>query len=79
MKKIFIIGGSGFVSTNLIKYLPLDWNIFATYNSNIMKNKKIKSFKIDLLNNSKEIISVIENIKPDYIVDTVSFPIVDVF
>jgi len=77
MKKIFIIGGSGFVSTNLIKYLPLDWNIFATYNSNIMKNKKIKSFKIDLLNNSKEIISVIENIKPDYIVDTVSFPSVD--
>jgi dTDP-4-dehydrorhamnose reductase len=77
MKKIFIIGGSGFVSTNLIKYLPQDWNVFATYNSNIIKNKKIKSFKINLLDNPEEIISIIENIEPDYIVDTVAFPSVD--
>jgi dTDP-4-dehydrorhamnose reductase len=77
MKKILIIGGSGFVSTNLIKYLPKNWEIFATYNSNIIKNKKIKSFKIDLLDDPKEIVSVIENIKPDYIVDTVAFPSVD--
>lgn len=77
MKKIFIIGGSGFVSTNLIKYLPKNWEIFATYNSKIIKNKKIKSFKIDLLDDPKEIVSVIENIKPDYIVDTVAFPSVD--
>ena len=77
MKKILIIGGSGFVSTNLIKYLPENWQIFATYNSNIIKNEKIKSFKIDLLENSEEIISMIQNIKPDYIVDTVAFPSVD--
>jgi dTDP-4-dehydrorhamnose reductase len=77
MKKIFIIGGSGFVSTNLIKYLPQDWNVFATYNSNIIKNKKIKSFKINLLDNPEEIIPIIENIEPDYIVDTVAFPSVD--
>jgi dTDP-4-dehydrorhamnose reductase len=77
MKKILIIGGSGFVSTNLMKYLPKDWEIFATYNSNIITNKKIKSFKIDLLKNPEEIISIIKNILPDYIVDTVSFPSVD--
>jgi dTDP-4-dehydrorhamnose reductase len=77
MKKILIIGGSGFVSTNLIKYLPKDWEIFATYNSNIIKNKKIKSFKINLLENSEEIISIIKNIEPDYIIDTVAFPSVD--
>ena len=77
MKKILIIGGSGFVSTNLIKYLPQDWNVFATYNSNIIKNKKIKSFKINLLDNPEEIIPIIENIEPDYIVDTVAFPSVD--
>jgi dTDP-4-dehydrorhamnose reductase len=77
MKKIFIIGGSGFVSTNLIKYLPKDWEIFATYNSNIIKNEKLKSFKIDLLDNPKEIIPIIQNIEPDYIVDTVAFPSVD--
>ena len=77
MKKIFIIGGSGFVSTNLIKYLPKDWDVFATYNSNIIKNEKIKSYKIDLLDNPEEIIPIIQNIKPDYIVDTVAFPSVD--
>ena len=77
MKKIFIIGGSGFVSTNLIKYLPKDWEIFATYNTNIIKNEKTKSFKINLLENPEEIISIIQNIKPDYIVDTVAFPSVD--
>ncbi|QLH05792.1 SDR family oxidoreductase [Nitrosopumilus ureiphilus] len=77
MKKILIIGGSGFVSTNLIKYIPENWEIFATYNCNSIKNQKIKSFKINLIENPKEIISIIQKIKPDYIVDTVAFPSVD--
>ncbi len=77
MKKILIVGGSGFVSTNLIKYLPKDWEIFATYNSNRIKNEKLASFKIDLLENPKEIIPIIQNTKPDYILDTVAFPSVD--
>ncbi len=77
MKKILIIGGSGFVSTNLIKYLPENWEIFATYNSNIIKNEKIKSFEIDFLETPEKIIPIIQNIKPDYVVDTVAFPSVD--
>ncbi len=75
--KLLIIGGSGFVSTNLIKYLPNDWKVFATFNSNIIKNNRLESFKIDLLEKPEEIISIIQNIKPDYIVDTVAFPSVD--
>ena len=77
MKKILILGGSGFVSTNLIKYLPENWDIFATYNSNIIKSKKIQSFKINLLETPEKIIPIIQNIKPDYIIDTVAFPSVD--
>jgi len=77
MKKILIIGSSGFVSTNLIKYLPEEWKIFGTYNSHIIKNEKLKLFKIDLLENPKEIIPIIQSIKPDYIVDTVAFSSVD--
>ena len=77
MKKILIIGGSGFVSTNLIKYLPENWEIFATYNSNIIKSEKIKSFKINLLETPEKIIPIIQNIKPDYIIDTVAFPSVE--
>ena len=77
MKKILIIGGSGFVSTNLIKYLPENWEIFATYNSNIIKSEKIQSFKINFLETPEKIIPIIQNIEPDYIVDTVAFPSVD--
>ena len=77
MKKILIIGGSGFVSTNLIKYLPENWEIFATYNSNIIKSEKIQSFKINFLETPEKIIPIIQNIKPDYIIDTVAFPSVD--
>jgi len=77
VKKILIIGGSGFVSTNLIKYLPENWEIFATYNSNIIKSEKIQSFKINFLETPEKIIPIIQNIKPDYIIDTVAFPSVD--
>ena len=77
MKKILILGGSGFVSTNLIKYLPENWDIFATYNSNIIKSEKIQSFKINFLETPEKIIPIIQNIKPDYIIDTVAFPSVD--
>jgi dTDP-4-dehydrorhamnose reductase len=77
VKKILILGGSGFVSTNLIKYLPENWEIFATYNSNIIKSEKIQSFKINFLETPEKIIPIIQNIKPDYIIDTVAFPSVD--
>jgi len=77
MKKILIIGGSGFVGTNLIKYLPADWIKFCTFNSNPFLSSELKSFKIDLLDNPEEIISLIRNIQPDYIVHTVAFSSVD--
>ena len=51
MKKILIIGGSGFVGTNLIKYLPNNWKFFCTFNSNPIKNNQLESFKINFLEN----------------------------
>ena len=77
MKKILIVGGSGFVGTNLIKYLPMDWIKFGTFNSNPILSSELQSFKINLLDKPEEIISLIQNIQPDYIVHTVSFPSVD--
>ena len=77
MKKILIIGGSGFVGTNLMKYLPMDWIKFCTFNSNHISSPELKSFKIDLLDNPEKIIKLIQNIQPDYIVHTVAFPSVD--
>ena len=77
MKKILIIGGSGFVGSYIIKHLPTDWEKFCTYNSNPILTSNLQSFKIDLLDNTKEIVTLIQNIKPDYIVHTVAFPSVD--
>ena len=77
MKKILIIGGSGFVGSHIIKHLPTDWKKFCTYNSNPISSSNLQSFKIDLLDNPKEIVTLIQNIKPDYIVHTVAFPSVD--
>ena len=77
MKKILIIGGSGFVGSNLIQYIPNDWEIFCTYNTTPITNSQIKSYKIDLLDNPNEIINLIKNVQPHYIVDTVAFPSVD--
>ena len=77
LKKILIIGGSGFVGTNLIKYLPMDWKKFCTFNSNPISSSKFKSFKINFLDNFEEILSVVQNIQPNYIVHTVAFPSVD--
>ena len=77
MKKILIIGGSGFVGSYIIKHLPVDWEKFCTFNSNPISSSNLQSFKIDLLDNPKEIVTLIQNIKPDYIVHTVAFPSVD--
>ena len=77
LKKLLIIGGSGFVGTNLIKYLPADWIKFCTFNSNPIISPNLQSFKINLLDDPKEIVSLIQNIKPDYIIHTVAFPSVD--
>ena len=77
MKKILIIGGSGFVGTNLIKYLPADWKKFCTFNSNPILSSKSKSYKINLLDTPEDIIPLIQNLHPDYIIHTVAFPSVD--
>lgn len=77
MKKILILGGSGLVGSTLIKYLPSEWKIFLTFNSNEVIIPNTESFKIDLLENVEEITSLIKKIVPDYIVHTVAFPSVD--
>ena len=74
MKKVIVTGGSGFIGSNLIKYL-LKKNFYVinidklSYSSNlyntkkISKNKKYKFFKIDL-NNKKKIIKILNKYKP---------------
>lgn len=74
MKKFVVTGGSGFIGSNLVKFL-LNKNYFVinidklTYSANpynlkeINKNKNYKFFKQDI-NNKKQILKIINNYKP---------------
>mgnify|MGYP001188445792 CR=1 FL=1 len=50
-KKVLVIGGSGFIGRNIVeRCIKLNWKVFATYYKKKVKNKKVKSFFLDLSN-----------------------------
>ena len=83
MKNLLIVGStSGIMMNSLNIFLKKNYNIFATYNNkkslknipkNIIKNKKIKFIKLDLLMSDKEILKVLNKnkIKADVIINSV--------
>ena len=80
MKNILITGGAGFIGTNFVKFLisKNNYNIividklgYASDKNNIfelIKEKKIKFFKVDI-NNSNKIYSIIKSFKVDTIIN----------
>ena len=83
MKNLLIVGStSGIMMNSLHTFLKKNYNIFATYNNkkslknipkNIIKNKKIKFIKLDLLMPDQEILKVLNKnkIKADVIINSV--------
>ena len=88
-KKILILGCSSFSGASFVNFLlnKKKFLIFGTYRRKKIKQylpykynenlKLLKEIKIDFLKDSKKIIKIIDNIKPDYIIDFASICMVN--
>ena len=77
LPKILIIGGSGLLGSTLVQYASDNYDVHITVNKNTIESKKISITKIDLLEDRLAIINLINNLKPDVIINTVAYPNVD--
>jgi len=60
--KIFLFGASSGIASKLINYLKKEYDVYAFFNKNKIKNSSnVKKIKLNLLNN-KEILSKLNNI-----------------
>lgn len=76
-KKILIFGGTGLVGSTFINYSKDLFEISYTYNENPIKYDHLSSQKIELLSERKKIPSLISQLNPDIIINTVAYPSVD--
>lgn len=77
LNKLLIIGGSGLVGSNLIKYSLKNYDVFTTYNRNTDIAPSIFSAKVELPLQTDYLIKLIRKIKPAFTVHTVAYPSVD--
>jgi dTDP-4-dehydrorhamnose reductase len=75
-KNFLIIGSSGLVGSTFLKNIFNKHKIFVTYNNN-PPSGNYPSKKINLLENLSDLKTIIDDFKPDVIVDTAAYPSVD--
>jgi len=75
-QKLLIVGGSGLVGSTLLEHAQ-KYELHATFNKNPIINNKVNSVQIDLLDKGKSIVKIINEIKPEIIINTVAHPSVD--
>ena len=75
-KKILIFGGSGFLASYIFEKLCKNNEIHVAYLKNRIKNDNFRYFKIKKIN-YLYIKSIIEKSKPDIVINTIAYTIVD--
>jgi dTDP-4-dehydrorhamnose reductase len=75
-KKLLIIGGASLVGSTIIDKFKNDYDIHLTYNETPV-NSNFSQTKLNLLSDRNQISSVIANLNPDVVVNTVAYPNVD--
>lgn len=74
---MLIIGGSGFVGNKLIHYAKPNYEIHATFNTNRFESDQVSISQLDLLGDRTAIIRLIENLNPDFVINTAALSSVD--
>ena len=75
-KKIFIIGIGGLTGSKLVEIAKKDFEIFGSYNYRDPKSAIQKNTKLDISNSTK-IKEILEEIKPDVVINTAGINNVD--
>ena len=76
-QRILIFGGSGLIGSTIIQYAKNDFELYATFNHNSINFDGADTFKIDMLQDYDKISSLIKELKPHFIINTVAYPSVD--
>lgn len=67
MKKVFIVGSSGFLGSNLALRLSKDFRVFGSFFRNHVNLPNCDVFRIDLFDQEK-MFNIIRKVKPDFII-----------
>jgi len=67
MKKILIIGASGLLGNKLYQLASSEYQVYGTFNTHMPELKNI--YQLDVTKR-EDVFKIIENIRPDYVIDT---------
>lgn len=76
-KKILIIGASGLVGSTIANYASTSYDLYLVNHNTNFSLDDFPVSTLDLIKNRNDIIDLIKNFKPDFVVHTVAYPSVD--
>jgi len=76
VKKILVTGGSGFIGGHIIQLANKKYKVSATYHNNVIKQKNIQTYQIDLSQN-KNLNPLLDKIKPTVVIHTAAISNLD--